>query len=101
MPPAMQATAKATFGFVYDGTTETFSGSYHDKAAGIDLTGQWRAEARAGGSKGQGGCLAGRPDLDGNGASADDLIDMPMAIGPVAGYHNTGSPSGNITVTMP
>src|SRR5207253_533034 len=29
--PLLDPTDKATFGFVYDGTTMTFSGSYHDR----------------------------------------------------------------------
>src|SRR3989442_4827671 len=41
IPSAADPTQKATFGFVfaYDGTTYSFSGAYHDKAAGVDLKG--------------------------------------------------------------
>jgi hypothetical protein len=112
-------TAKATFGFVYDGTTQTFSGSYHDNALGVAFkgTGVLKAGPPPAGLKVKGGCLVGEPtydsqnparagsgslflmvcDLDGFGFV--DFILIEVTTGPFVGYKNSGIPSGNITVS--
>ena len=123
-PSSADPATKATFGFVYDGTSETLSGSYHDRAADVDFKG--RGVIKAGpppaGVQSKGGCLMGTPsyestnkdrpgqgtlllivcDLGGNGPSPDDdMIFIDVIDGPYAGYFNSGNPSGNITVTSP
>lgn len=124
IPSQADPTKKATFGFVYDGTTQTFSGSYHDHAGGVRLkgTGVLKAGPPPAGLDIKGGCLLGEPayesqdpdnpgggtltlfvcDADGEGAvTADDLLFILVVTGPFAGYENLGSPSGNIKITQP
>lgn len=114
----------ASFGFVYDGTTQTFSGSYHDHTNGVRFkgTGVMKAGPPPAGTKIKGGCLMGEPtyesqdpsnpgvgmltllvcDADGDAAvTADDYIGVLVVTGPYVGYFNEGSPSGNVTVTSP
>jgi hypothetical protein len=118
-------TAKATFGFVYDGASQTFSGSYHDKAMGVDLKGSGvlKESPPPAGVKSKGGCLAGELvpyesqnpdypgdgtltlfvcDIDGSGSfSKTDFLAILVTSGPFTDYVNFGDPSGNITVTSP
>jgi hypothetical protein len=121
--PSMPPGDKATFGFVYDGTTQTFSGSYHDRAAGVTFkgTGIMRVAPPPPGVKIKGGCLMGEPtyesrdrenpgfgtltlivcDGDGDGGMGlEDFLEILVTTGPYAGYRNAGNPSGNITVTQ-
>jgi hypothetical protein len=110
-------TAKATFGFVYDGTTETFSGSYHDNALGVAFkgTGVIKAGPPPAGVNAKGGCLMGEPSYESQNSSrpgggllllvvcdldraGNDFIYIQVETGPYAGYSNSGMPSGNITV---
>jgi len=90
IPSLLDPTDKATFGFVYDGTTMTFSGSYHDRqgqtAFGVvDVafkgTGVMRpctagepvcARAPALGQKG--GCLFGNPSYTSQNPRIPDLF---------------------------
>ena len=90
IPSLLDPTDKATFGFVYDGTTMTFSGSYHDRqgqtAFGVvDVafkgTGVMRpckgsdplcAKAPALGEKG--GCLFGNPSYTSQNPKIPDLF---------------------------
>src|SRR5213083_495595 len=97
--------AKASFGFVYDDATQTFSGSYHDHALGVDFkgTGVLKAGPPPAGVSAKGGCLFGEPayesqdsenpgtgtltlllcDAEGEGAvTADDLIMILVVTGP-------------------
>jgi len=123
MPYFLDPTTKTSFGFVFDGTTQTFSGSYHDKARDVDLkgTGVLKAQPPPVGVKSKGGCVGGdmvpyqsqnpnNPgegflilvlcDADGSGGpSGDDFMAIQVLDGPYAGYLNSGTPSGNITVT--
>lgn len=122
IPSAVDPDQKATFGFVYDGDTQTFSGSYHDKAADVDFkgTGVLKSGPPPSGMKSKGGCLLGFPayesqnsahpgggnlfffvcDADGSGSvTLGDFISIDVIDGPYAGYQNSGEPSGNITVT--
>ena len=124
IPSAFDPAAKATFGFVYDGDTQTFSGSYHDHGGDVDFkgTGVLKSGPPPAGVQSKGGCLLGFPayestnaahpgfgnlflfvcDLDGDGVVRDnDFISIEVATGPYAGYANSGNPSGNITVTSP
>ncbi|OLB86396.1 MAG: hypothetical protein AUI15_31090 [Actinobacteria bacterium 13_2_20CM_2_66_6] len=124
IPSSSDPAEKATFGFVYDGTTQTFSGSYHDHGNGVRFkgTGVLKAGPPPVGLKVKGGCLFGEPayesqdpdrpgagtvtlllcDAEGEGAvTADDLIMLLVVGGPYSGYSNAGNPSGNITVTSP
>ena len=90
IPSLLDPTDKATFGFVYDGTTMTFSGSYHDRqgqtAFGVvDVafkgTGVMRpctagepvcARAPALGQKG--GCLFGSPSYTSQNPNIPDTL---------------------------
>ena len=122
IPSAFDPNAKASFGFVYNGDTQTFSGSYHDNAGGVDFkgTGVLKSGPPPLGVQSKGGCLMGFPayesqnsnhpgqgnlfllvcDADGDGAvTTSDFISIDVASGPYAGYKNSGQPSGNITVT--
>jgi hypothetical protein len=124
IPSSSDPAEKATFGFVYDGTTQTFSGSYHDHGNGVRFkgTGVLKAGPPPVGLKVKGGCLFGEPayesqnpdrpgtgtvtlllcDAGGEGAvTADDLIMLLVVGGPYIGYSNEGNPSGNMTVTSP
>jgi hypothetical protein len=128
LPSALDPSEKATFGFTFDGTTQTFSGSYHDHGCAVTFcevtfkgTGILRAAPPPAGMKVKGGCIAGEPtyesrdganpgvgmltlvvcDEDGGGAGGEDFIAIIVMTGPYAGYQNSGSPSGNITVTQP
>jgi hypothetical protein len=120
---AVDPTQKATFGFVFasDGITQSFSGSYHDHAAGVDLkgTGVLKPKPAPPGVNSKGGCLFGVAnyvsqnqafpgeglleltvcDLDGGGPGPGDFILITVLTGPFAAYTNSGFPSGNITVT--
>jgi hypothetical protein len=119
---ALDSTQKATFGFVFrsDGTAFSFSGSYHDKAAGVDLKGAGvlKRTPAPSGTRSTGGCLSGpadyvsqNPDQPGNGRLEltvcdlddtfpfEDLIVIDVLDGPFELYFNSGFASGNITVT--
>jgi len=127
---AIDPTEKATFGFVFafDGTTYSFSGAYHDKAAGVDFKGSGvlKEKSPPAGMRSDALCLAGMPayvstsrdfpgegfleltvcDLDRGGPSVGDFILVNVLTGPFGalgafapGYTNFGFPSGNITVT--
>ena len=134
IPSASSPTDKATFGFSFDGTTQTFSGSYHDPQGPTDLgvadvafkgTGKVNpcsTEPRCQpGPATKGGCLFGEPtyesqnprlpgsglvflefcDADGDGSidvGGADVILVIVETGPYAGYGNSGTPHGNITV---
>ena len=121
IPSAYDPNQKATFGFVYDGDTMTFSGSYHDHAGEVDFKGMGvlKSGPPPAGIHSKGGCLLGFPayesqnanhpgqgnlflfvcDMDGDGAvTASDSISILVVGGPYDGYHNSGEPSGNITV---
>ncbi|TMC33520.1 MAG: hypothetical protein E6J24_09420 [Chloroflexi bacterium] len=111
--------AKASFGFVYDDATQTFSGSYHDHALGVDFkgTGVLKAGPPPAGVSAKGGCLFGDPDYESQNAArpgsgslsltvcdldgfgAVDFILINVTSGPYMDYFNSGVPSGNITVT--
>lgn len=121
--PSRDLTDKATFGFVFDGATQTLSGSYHDHSEGVTLkgTGFMRAAPPPPGMRIKGGCIAGEPmyesrdqsnpgtgiltlfvcDADGGGMGGEDFIAIIVTSGPYMDYQNSGSPSGNITVTQP
>jgi hypothetical protein len=126
IPSALDPSEKATFGFTYDGTTQTLSGSYNDQGCGVTFcevsfkgTGVMRAAPPPVGLKVKGGCIGGEPTYesrdkanpgvgvltlvacDGGGAGEEDFIAIIVTTGPYAGYQNSGSPSGNITVTQP
>jgi hypothetical protein len=126
IPSALDPSEKATFGFVYEGTTQTFSGSYHDRGCALTFcdvtikgTGILRTVPPPAGMNVKGGCLGGEPTYesrdparpgvglltlvacDGGGAGETDLIAIIVTTGPYAGYQNSGAPSGNITVTQP
>ena len=118
MPYFLDPTTKTSFGFVFDGTTQTFSGSYHDKARDVDLkgTGVLKAQPPPVGVKSKGGCVGGdmvpyqsqnpnNPgegflilvlcDADGSGGpSGDDFMAIQVLDGPYAGYLNSGTPNG-------
>jgi hypothetical protein len=117
--------AKATFGFVFDDTTQTFSGSYHDHALGVDFkgTGVLKGGPPPAGMNAKGGCVFSDPDplrapryesqnaarpgsgtvlitaCDLDGLSLVDYIIIEVTSGPYMGYKNQGIPSGNITVS--
>jgi hypothetical protein len=122
IPSAYDPTAKATFGFVYNGDTQTFSGSYHDHGGEVDFkgTGVLKSSPPPNGIQSKGGCLLGFPayesqnskhpgqgnlflfvcDMDGDGVvSGTDSISIEVVGGPYDGYRNSGQPSGNITVS--
>lgn len=109
-------TEKATFGFVFDGTTGTFSGSYHDPQ-GMVATGVVEVDLKGTGvvregPPGAGGapCLLGTPtyksqnrqlpgsgtldllvcDLGEPGVGSGDFISIQVLTGPYAGYGNAG-----------
>jgi hypothetical protein len=123
IPSHADLTQKATFGFVFvsDGTTYSFSGSYHDKAAGIDLKGSGvlKPKPPPPGVRSDAVCVGGLPtyestnrdkpgegvldltvcDLENAGVGLGDVISITVMTGPFAEYFNFGFPSGNITVT--
>jgi hypothetical protein len=137
IPSALSPTDKATFGFSFDGTTQTLSGSYHDPQGMTDLHGAVEVAFKGTGKVNpcsteprcqqlapptKGGCLQGEVayesqnpkipgsglvfldlcDADGNGqvdVGGTDAIVVLVDTGPYAGYANTGSAQGNITVS--
>jgi hypothetical protein len=119
IPSAIDPSQKATFGFVYDGTTQTMSGSYIDHAGTVTFkgTGVMRAGPPPAGMKVKGGCIAGEPMYESrdrnnpgtgvltlivcDGGGSEDFIGIIVTTGPFAGYQNSGTPSGNTTVTQP
>jgi hypothetical protein len=118
MPSSTDPTEKATFGFVYDGATQTLSGSYIDHAGGVSLkgTGIMRPAPPPVGMNVKGGCILGEPMYEsrertnaGTGlltlivcdAEGGDFVGIIVTSGPFMGYQNSGSPSGNTTVTQP
>jgi hypothetical protein len=136
MQSAVSPTDKATFGFSFDGTTQSFSGSYHDPQGMTDVNGvadvafkgtgkvnPCGAEPRCqlAGPAIKGGCVFGEPeyqsqnprlpgsglvflefcDADGDGSidvGGTDAVLVIVDTGPYAGYANSGTPHGNITV---
>jgi hypothetical protein len=136
IPSALDPSEKATFGFVFDGTTQTFSGSYHDHGCGVTFcnvtfrgTGVMKAKPPPDGMKIKGDCIGGEPtyesrdqanpgvgtltlllcDADGSGGmGGEDFVAIIVTSGPYCPlgvppfcYQNSGSPSGNVTVTKP
>jgi len=121
IPSAADPTQKATFGFVFYNEAGsdlwTFSGSYHDKAAGVEFKGSgvMKASPPPPGMLTKGGmCVSGPAafespagpgevditvcDLDGSGL--EDFIQLTiMPLSPFFPYSNGGTPSGNITVS--
>ena len=71
IPSAYDPNQKATFGFVYDGDTMTFSGSYHDHAGEVDFkgTGVLKSGPPPAGIHSKGGCLLGFPAYESQNAN--------------------------------